>query len=154
MLQKLLFLLLLLPLVADAQNSSPSGDVTSEVNVFLGTSGDHGQLSPAASYPFSMMSIGPQTYPKLHAGYEYEAKRFLGFTHNRFEGVGCQGSGGNILIKPFVGGDTQAELVKYKQFAAPRYYKASFTNHISAEFSIYIKSGMHRYTFPEGKRAL
>lgn len=27
-------------------------DISSRVNVFLGTSGDHGQLSPAASYPF------------------------------------------------------------------------------------------------------
>ena len=75
------------------------------VNVFLGSSGDHGQMSPAASYPFSMLSIGPQTYPKTHTGYEYLAKKFEGFTHNRFEGVGCQGSGGNILIKPFLGND-------------------------------------------------
>src|SRR4051812_19191926 len=74
---------------------------TPVVNVFLGSSGDHGQMSPAASYPFGMLSIGPQTYPNLHMGYEHKAKTFLGFTHNRVEGVGCQGSGGNILIKPF-----------------------------------------------------
>ncbi|RZJ69032.1 MAG: alpha-mannosidase, partial [Flavobacterium sp.] len=76
------------------------------VNVFLGSSGDHGQLSPAASSPFGMMSIGPQTYPHLHAGYEHYAKKFLGFTHNRFEGVGCTGSGGLILVKPFLGDET------------------------------------------------
>src|SRR5579862_5839082 len=73
-----------------------------KVNVFLGTSGDHGQLSPAASYPFSMLDIGPQTYPNTHTGYENKAKSFLGFTHGRLEGVGCMGSGGNILIKPFI----------------------------------------------------
>jgi putative alpha-1,2-mannosidase len=49
-----------------------------KVNVFLGTSGDHGQMSPSASSPFNMMSIGPQTYPHIHSGYEHE---FLGFTH-------------------------------------------------------------------------
>jgi hypothetical protein len=27
--------------------------------------------------PFNMMSIGPQTYPHIHAGYEYLAKRVL-----------------------------------------------------------------------------
>lgn len=125
---------------------------TDQVNVFLGTSGDHGQLSPAASYPFSMLSIGPQTYPKLHAGYEYEAKRFLGFTHNRFEGVGCMGSGGNILIKPFAGDNISAELIREKQSASPGYYQVSFKNRISAEFAVYQKAGMHRYHFPEGKK--
>ncbi|MCK7554170.1 hypothetical protein MKQ70_03765 [Chitinophaga sedimenti] len=49
---------------------------TPQVNVFLGSSGDHGQLSPAAAYPFSMMSIVPQTYPAIHTGYEYTAKQF------------------------------------------------------------------------------
>jgi len=125
---------------------------SNQVNVFLGTSGDHGQLSPAASYPFSMLSIGPQTYPNLHAGYEYEAKRFLGFTHNRFEGVGCKGSGGNILIKPFLGDDASAELIKDKQSGAPGYYQVSFVNKIHAELAVYGKAGMHRYQFPEGKK--
>lgn len=61
------------------------------------------QLSPAASSPFHQMSIAPQTYPTLHMGYEHLAKKVLGFTHNRFEGVGCKGSGGLILVKPFLG---------------------------------------------------
>jgi putative alpha-1,2-mannosidase len=149
----LLLLLLTTPCITRAQNSTRSNnDAASLVNVFLGTSGDHGQLSPAASYPFSMMSIGPQTYPKLHAGYEYEAKRFLGFTHNRFEGVGCQGSGGNILIKPFTANNAEAELIKIRQSASPGYYQVAFTNQINAEFSVYHKSGMHRYTFPEGEK--
>src|SRR5690606_40287120 len=69
------------------------------VNVFLGSSGDHGQLSPAASSPFSQLSVLPQTYPTLHTGYEYLAKEVLGFTHNRMEGVGCQGSGGLIMVR-------------------------------------------------------
>lgn len=152
-LKKLILILWLTPLIpVRAQNLSAENDVSSQVNVFLGTSGDHGQLSPAASYPLSMMSIGPQTYPKLHAGYEYEAKRFLGFTHNRFEGVGCQGSGGNILIKPFTGNDTAADLMKTTQTASPGYYQASFSNQINAEFTVFEKSGMHQYTFPEGKK--
>jgi putative alpha-1,2-mannosidase len=63
------------------------GQQSSQVNVFLGSSGDHGQMSPAASYPFSMLSIGPETYPSTHTGYEFLAKEFLGFTHNRMEGL-------------------------------------------------------------------
>ena len=124
-----------------------------QVNVFLGSSGDHGQLSPAATSAFSMLSIGPQTYPKLHAGYEYKAKVFLGFTHNRFEGVGCQGSGGNILIKPYLGTNpTLSALIKTTESAAPGYYEVAFTNKIKAAFTVLDKQGLEVYQFPEGEK--
>lgn len=123
------------------------------VNVFLGSSGDHGQMSPAASYPFSMLSIGPQTYPKSHTGYEYLAKKFEGFTHNRFEGVGCQGSGGNILIKPFLGNDpSKTDLIKLTEKASPGYYAVGFENKISAQLSVLKNAGKHLYQFPKGKK--
>lgn len=89
------------------QNADKQPQPASIVNVFLGSSGDHGQMSPGASSPFGLLDICPQTYPNLHMGYEHKAKTFLGFTHNRVEGVGCQGSGGYILIKPFIGDDAQ-----------------------------------------------
>lgn len=139
-------------LAAQPVKNSLQKDAASLVNVFLGTSGDHGQMSPAASYPFSMLSIGPQTYPNTHTGYEYNAKKFLGFTHNRFEGVGCTGSGGLILIKPFIGQSPDSELIKSAQSASPGFYSVSFTNRITAELSVFHKSGMHRYQFPEGEK--
>lgn len=118
---------------------------TDQVNVFLGSSGDRGQMSPAASYPFSFMSIGPQTYPDLHMGYEHRAKTFLGFTHNRFEGVGCKGSGGNILIKPFTGNEV---LTKATETAGPGFYEVGFTNGIHARMAVYQNNGVEEYTFP------
>lgn len=121
-----------------------------QVNVFLGSSGDHGQMSPAASYPFSMLSIGPQTYPSTHTGYEFLAKKFLGFTHTRLEGVGCLGSGGNLLVKPFTGTDS-VELIKQREEASPGYYHVGFTNGIDAEFTVADRYGMHHYTFPQGE---
>lgn len=125
-----------------------------KVNVFLGTSGDHGQLSPAASYPFSMLSIGPETYPSTHTGYEYKAKKFLGFTHNRFEGVGCRGSGGNILIKPFTGNDPgTCDLVKSKESASPGSYSVSFQNHIRVSVAVIGRSGIENFHFPNGKKS-
>ncbi|WP_205945595.1 glycoside hydrolase domain-containing protein [Pedobacter frigiditerrae] len=123
------------------------------VNVFLGSSGDHGQLSPAASSPFGMMSIGPQTYPNLHAGYEHNAKLFLGFTHNRFEGVGCTGSGGLLLIKPFLG-DEKDELIKTVEDASPGYYHVGFENKIDVKLTAGNKSGIHKYLFPKGKKGV
>lgn len=132
-------------------NKANLKDLNSSVNVFLGSSGDHGQLSPAASYPFSMMSIGPQTYPNTHTGYEHNAKEFIGFTHNRFEGVGCTGSGGNLFIKPFLGRtDDNANLIKAKENASPGYYSVGFSNKISAELTVFKNEGRHRYRFPKG----
>lgn len=125
------------------------------VNVFLGSSGDHGQISPAASYPFSLLSIGPQTYPHSHMGYEYLAKKFLGFTHNRFEGVGCMGSGGNILVKPFLGNDPQkSELLKVTEEASPGYYEVGFGNKINAKFTLVGNAGKHQYNFPKGDKGI
>ncbi|MDE1190535.1 MAG: glycoside hydrolase family 92 protein [Arachidicoccus sp.] len=125
------------------------------VNVFLGTSGDHGQLSPAASAPFSMLSIVPQTYPDIHTGYEYYAKEFLGFAHTCIEGVGCRGSGGNILVKPFLSSDYKNCLLeKTSQSASPGYYHVSFSNGIDASFAVNGRYGIHQYTFPEGKKGL
>jgi putative alpha-1,2-mannosidase len=122
-----------------------------DVNVFLGSSGDHGQMSPAASYPFGMLSIGPQTYPNLHMGYEHKAKTFLGFTHNRMEGVGCQGSGGNILIKPFVD-DPAAVLTKSAENAGSGYYEVAFTNGIATQIAVFKNGGIENYRFPKGKK--
>ena len=141
-------LLLALSLALPALGQQPAA----QVNVFLGTSGDHGQLSPAASYPFSMLSLGPQTYPTLHAGYEHLARTFLGFTHTRFEGVGCQGAGGNLLVKPFLGTDPQqTTLLKKTEQAAPGYYAVGFTNGIAAELTVGQRFGLHRYRFPAGQ---
>ncbi len=139
-----LYPVFMVPFVA-AQPSALAG----KVNVFLGTSGDHGQLSPAASYPFGMLSICPETYPKLHAGYEYRAKTIIGFTHNRFEGVGCQGSGGNILIKPFIGTDPAAGVLsKVSESASPGSYRIGFSNGIRVSIAVFEKSGVEAYSFP------
>ncbi|MHA4895012.1 glycoside hydrolase domain-containing protein [Pedobacter sp. PWIIR3] len=141
-------------IVAQQQNYSPArGKPADLVNVFLGSSGDHGQLSPAASYPFGMLSIGPQTYPTTHMGYEHLAKKFNGFTHTRFEGVGCTGSGGLLLIKPFLGAEAaQSTLIKVSENAGPGFYEVGFDNQISAKLTVYKNAGKHVYQFPKGKK--
>lgn len=128
---------------------------TELTNVFLGSSGDHGQLSPAASSPFHQMSIAPQTYPTLHMGYEHLAKEILGFTHNRFEGVGCKGSGGLILVKPFLGlQDDGKPLIKEQEKAGPGYYDIALKSRIKAQFAVHENFGIHQYTFPAGEKGL
>ncbi len=129
---------------AIAQTKTP---VTEKVNVFLGSSGDHGQLSPGASSPFGMLSIAPQTYPHIHTGYEHKAKQILGFTHTRVEGVGCMGSGGTLLIKPF-SGDDKDELIKEQEQAGPGYYTIGFKNGIKASFATSGNAAVEEYRFP------
>lgn len=122
------------------------------VNVFLGTSGDHGQMSPAASYPFGMLSIGPQTYPNLHAGYEFKAKKFLGFTHTRIEGVGCMGSGGNFLLKPILNSDTKTELTKISDGGSPGYYQVGFNNGVKVRTTVFDNYGQYEIVFPKNSK--
>jgi len=136
--------------IARSNNINP----VDRVNVFLGTSGDHGQMSPAASSPFSMMSIGPQSHPHIHTGYDYYAKEFEGFTHTRIEGVGCRGSGGNILIKPLLGTNKNTILRKKLEDAHPGFYSVSFDNGINASMGVETNFGLHQYKFPEQKSSL
>ncbi len=124
------------------------------VNVFLGTSGDHGQISPSAASPFNMISIGPVTNPGTHTGYDYYAKEFLGFVHTHMEGVGCRGGGGNILVKPFGKEGVDEKLLKKKEVAEPGYYKVSFENGMVAEMATYHNYGVHQYHFPGTGKAL
>ncbi|WP_204273750.1 glycoside hydrolase domain-containing protein [Draconibacterium mangrovi] len=129
-------------------------ELINSVNVFLGTSGDHGQMSPSASYPFSMLSIGPVTSPHTHTGYEYYAKKYEGFVHTHLEGVGCTGSGGNILIKPILASNIQTELIKQKQHGEPGYYEVLFENGIKSEMTVAHNFGLHKYHFPQNNNGL
>ncbi len=124
------------------------------VNVFLGTSGDHGQMSPSATTPFNMMNLGPQTNPHQHTGYDYYANQYDGFTHTRMEGVGCTGSGGNILIKPILNGNRNTSLIKKEQDAEPGYYHVSFENGIDVQLTASQNLGIHNYTFPTTQSGL
>jgi putative alpha-1,2-mannosidase len=133
----------------NALSSKKQGDLTNKANVFLGTSADHGQMSPSATFPFSMLSIGPQTSPYTHTGYEYYAKKYDGFTHTHMEGVGCTGSGGNILIKPIINKNKKTQLLKTIQNATPGYYEVSFENGIVAAMSVLHNFGLEYYTFPK-----
>ncbi|MHC8947720.1 glycoside hydrolase domain-containing protein [Sphingobacterium hungaricum] len=132
---------------------SQAQQLTEKVNVFLGSSGDHGQLSPAASSPFHQLSIAPQTYPNLHMGYEHYAKEILGFTHNRFEGVGCQGSGGLIFVKPYLT-NPEEKLVKETEIAGPGFYEIGLRGNMQAKFAVDGNFGTHEYFFPKGKKGL
>ena len=106
-------------------------------------------------FPSVCWTLGPETYPKTHTGYEHKARVFLGFTHGRLEGVGCRGSGGNLLIKPFLGTLPAAcELIKKQETASPGYYEVSFKDGIATAFTIKERLAVEHYHFPSGPHGL
>lgn len=132
---------------------SGAQSITDRVNVFLGSSGDHGQLSPGASYPLYQMNILPHTYPQIHTGYEHLAKKVIGFTHNRMEGVGCRGSGGLIMVKPYLGSQyNQQLLTKKSEHGGPGFYEIKLEEGLQANFAVYQNFGIHEYEFNEGEK--
>ncbi|WP_448698153.1 glycoside hydrolase domain-containing protein [Mucilaginibacter sp. AW1-3] len=139
-LQRLFFLGSLL---ACANVQAQQAHYNDKVNVFLGTAGDHGQLSPGACAPFGLLDVSPETYPATHTGYDHRAKSFLGFSHNRLEGVGCKGSGGNLLIKPLLKNTT---LIKQSEQARPGYYAVGFQNGIGVSISVKGNIATEHYT--------
>ena len=81
--------------------ASKLSGILQKVNLFLGTSGDHGQMYPGAEMPFGFVKLAPDTFPgavtgSAHAGYDYRDRAVTGFSHVRFSGVGNAGVGGNI----------------------------------------------------------
>ncbi len=123
------------------------------VDPFICTSGDNGQLSPAATLPFGLVKVCPETDPTNHPGYDYAAKRIKGFSIIRLEGTGCVGSGGNILVKPGLGEADQAAYVydKSSEKAEPGYYKVNFVHPlIMSELTATNGTGWQKFTFQSG----
>lgn len=129
---------------------------TDYVDLFIGTAGDHGQLDPAACVPFGMVKLGPDTAPGNHSGYDYNAEKIKGFSHNRLGGTGCQGAGGNILVKPGIGSphDRALNYNKNSESAQPGYYTVFIPEiQTRCELTATNYTGFHRYTLPSSKVA-
>ena len=114
------FLLLTLCTVASvAQNAK-------YVNLFIGTSGDNGQVAPGAAAPFGMVCVCPDNDPRSHAGYDYTVTKVSGISVNRLSGVGCSGGGGNVGIRP-VAPSLELHMKKNREKATPGYSSTAFT---------------------------
>lgn len=120
---------------------------TKSVNLFIGTSGDNGQVSPGATVPFGMVCVCPDSDPRTHAGYDYAVTKVSGISVNRLSGVGCSGGGGNLRIRP-IAPTQELHLDKATEKAVPGYYKAAFTNGIKAELTATNAMAVECYHFP------
>lgn len=125
---------------------------TAYVNLFMGTSGDCGQVAPGAAVPFGMVSVCPDSDPPQHAGYDYAVNRISGISVNRLSGVGCCGAGGNLRIRP-AGAAVDLRLVKTTEQAQPGYYRASFNTGTTVELTATGNIAFERYRFPSEEEA-
>lgn len=142
------------------------------VDPFIGTGGE-GHTFPGATVPFGMVQLSPDTQIKSRkegydwaAGYRYDDRTIVGFSHTHFSGTGHSDLG-DVLVMPIAGevklerGDASKPGSGYTsrfshkdETAEPGYYAVSLQDYgIRAELTASARVGVHRYRFPKGKPA-
>ncbi|TWR29725.1 glycoside hydrolase family 92 protein [Mucilaginibacter pallidiroseus] len=139
-----------------------------------------GHTYPGATVPFGMVQLSPETdtvsyerdgkyNPKVYeycAGYQYEDKTIVGFSHTHFSGTGHSDLG-DFLIMPTVGplklnpGTADKPGSGYRsafshanEVSAANYYKVKLDdNNILAEMTTSTRVGFHQYTFPKSDQS-
>lgn len=145
------------------------------VDPMIGTA-KMGHTYPGATVPFGSVQLSPETDTiayslnekyngevyKYCAGYQYEDKTIVGFSHTHFSGTGHSDLG-DFLIMPTTGklqlnpGVASKPLSGYRsafshttEKAEPAYYSVMLEDHkIKAELTATTRVGMHQYTFPK-----
>lgn len=129
------------------------------VDVFIGTGG-HGHTHPAATLPFGMMQLGPDT--RLDgwdgcSGYHYSDNRIYGFSHTHLSGTGV-GDYNDLLIMPSTSPilsdkETLASVFsKSNEHAEPGYYQVFLDEeNIQVELTSTERGGIHKYKSLNGE---
>lgn len=151
----------------------------SYINPLIGTQ-RMGHTFPGATVPFGAVQLSPETdtiaYEKDRkyngkvyeycAGYQYEDKTIVGFSHTHFSGTGHSDLG-DFLIMPTVGklqlnpgtashpeNGYRSKFSHANETAQANYYKVKLDDHnITAELTTSSRVGFHQYTFPESDQA-
>ena len=145
------------------------------VNPMVGTK-SMGHTFPGACAPFGLVQLSPDTEMIPHnidgvyqpeayqycAGYQYDDKTIVGFSHTHFNGTGHSDLG-DILVMPMVGevkldmGTEENPESGYRsrfshdeEEAQAGYYAVTLQDYgIRAEMTATERVGVHRYTFPK-----
>lgn len=169
-------LILLLPLSLNAQQT-----VSKYVNPFIGTQ-RMGHTFPGACVPFGAVQLSPDTDTIPHnidgtyqndvykycAGYQYEDKTIVGFSHTHLNGTGHSDLG-DVLLMPVQGtqrlnpgtadnpdGGYRSRFSHRTEEATPGFYAVTLDDyHIEVKLTATQRGGMHRYTYytEEGKKS-
>lgn len=143
-------------------------DYTKFVDPFIGTGG-HGHTYPGATLPHGMVQLSPDTRTNgwdACSGYHFDDSSLIGFSHTHLSGTGI-GDLGDVLFLPFTnelqkvapnGEDRDSvwgSAFSHKnEVAVPGYYGVHLENYnVDVELTSSLRTGFHRYTFPEDKQA-
>jgi predicted alpha-1,2-mannosidase len=149
------------------------------INPMIGTQ-RMGHTYPGATVPFGSVQLSPETDTiayelnkkyngevyKYCAGYQYDDKTIVGFSHTHFSGTGHSDLG-DFLIMPTTGklqlnpGTADKPHSGYRssfshanETAQANYYKVKLDDHnITAELTTSQRVGFHKYTFPKSADA-
>lgn len=139
-----------------------------------------GHTFPGATVPFGAVQLSPDTDTipyavngrynkevyKYCAGYRYEDKTIVGFSHTHFSGTGHSDLG-DFLIMPTTGklklnpgtqdkpeSGFRSRFSHDRETAEPGYYSVQLDDYdIKAELTASLRTGFHRYTFPKEEDA-
>ena len=122
------------------------------IDPFIGTGG-HGHTHPAATAPFGMVQIGPDTRREGWdgcSGYHFTDSTVWGFSHTHLSGTGV-GDYGDFLFKPWGGpfADSPVAFDKSSERASAGTYSVRLTNGTQTEFTAAERGGFHRYQYAE-----
>lgn len=150
-------------------------DYTQYVNPLIGTQ-RMGHTFPGAVLPFGSVQLSPDTdtipyevngkyNPDVYrycAGYQYDDKTIVGFSHTHFSGTGHSDLGdflimpsqGILQLTPGIAADPstgyRSAYSHSTEKAAPGYYAVTLEDqHIRAELTATQRVGVHKYTFSE-----
>jgi predicted alpha-1,2-mannosidase len=154
-------------------------DLVPYVHPIIGTQ-RMGHTYPGATSPFGMVQLSPDTDTipyekdgkynpdvyKYCAGYQYDDKTIVGFSHTHFSGTGHSDLG-DFLIMPTVGelqlnpgvstqprSGFRSAFNHATEVAEADYYKVKLDDYnILAELTTTTRVGYHRYTFPASDQA-
>lgn len=176
---KFLFLILLAGMAQFVMAQHQANDPVQYVDPMIGTA-RMGHTYPGATAPFGMVQLSPDTDTipyavngkytgdvyRYCAGYQYEDKTIVGFSHTHFSGTGHSDLG-DFLVMPSVGelqlnpGTADRPESGYRstfshdnETAEAGYYRVKLDEHdITAELTATTRVGMHQYTFPASAEA-
>jgi predicted alpha-1,2-mannosidase len=139
-----------------------------------------GHVFPGATVPFGMVQLSPDTDTipyemngrynpdvyKYCAGYQYDDKTIVGFSHTHFSGTGHSDLG-DFLVMPTVGtlklnpgvaavsrSGFRSSFSHNSEVAEADYYKVRLDDYnIIAELTTTARVGLHQYTFPQSDSA-
>ncbi len=153
-----------------AEETAAQDNLTRYVDLMVGTDG---ATSPAATRPFGMVQLGPDTRTDTLSGYHSDDSLIYGFTHTHLNAAlygkvekDHADEYGDILIMPMIGtpsynsagGDPDkgyaSRFDKSTERAEPGYYAVELSDYgIGVELTASERVGLHRYQLPEGEDA-